>query len=144
MENEPRREIRSAIWEDHEQAAQILHDAFGSSAGHNPTWWKDLSDDDSETCVALIDGEVAGVAMCFIRRKVLHSGGIVAYIEDVAVAKEAQGLGIGRMMIEHLTDWAESKDAYKVILSCSQENVAFYEKCGFHNHEITMRKNLKS
>ncbi len=37
-----------------------------------------------------------------------------------------------------LLDYAREAWCYKVILDCSDQNVAFYEKCGFEKKEVQM------
>ena len=41
-------------------------------------------------------------------------------------------------MIEALLDHAQKASCYKVILDCSDQNVAFYKKCGFEKKEVQM------
>ncbi|KAK7858846.1 glucosamine 6-phosphate n-acetyltransferase [Quercus suber] len=43
-------------------------------------------------------------------------------------------------IIAFLTEHAHLMGCYKVILDCSLENKAFYEKCGFKQKEIQMVK----
>ena len=49
----------------------------------------------------------------------------------IVVDKNKRGLGLGFKIIKYLTDIAKEEKCYKVILNCSEENVTFYEKCGF-------------
>jgi glucosamine-phosphate N-acetyltransferase len=68
---------------------------------------------------------------------------LAAYIQDVIVDKDYRGRGIGKQLIEHLVQVCrDSQHVYKIMLTCSQENVKFYEKCGFGEHEISMRIDL--
>jgi len=41
-------------------------------------------------------------------------------------------------VLEALVEHAKAKGCYKVILDCSAENVAFYEKCGLERKEVQM------
>lgn len=41
-------------------------------------------------------------------------------------------------MVNELTALASSVGCYKVILACSQKNIAFYKKCGFDPKEVEM------
>ena len=47
--------------------------------------------------------------------------------------------GLGKMLIEKLKDLAVEKGCYKTILNCSEDNIGFYEKCGFYQKEVQMR-----
>lgn len=73
---------------------------------------------------------VAGIGSVLIEQKIIHSMGKVGHIEDVVVSKKHRGYGIGKILVNYLTDYCREKGCYKVILNCSDENVAFYEKCG--------------
>lgn len=60
-------------------------------------------------------------------------------IEDVAVSRHAGSRGVGTMLIEKLKELAIEKKCYKTILNCSEDNIGFYEKCGFYQKEVQMR-----
>ena len=85
---------------------------------------------------------VIGTGSIFIEQKFLRNGGIVGHIEDVVVDKEARTTGVGRKITNNLVDIAKANSCYKVILNCSDDNVPFYNKCGFHWSGREMRMNL--
>lgn len=134
--------VRKAVWEDQEVISAILAKAFDVKAGSNRRWWNIISDSSAFPHVVEVDGTVMGTATLYVLEKLIHSGGKVGLIEDVAVSEEARGLGLGRLLIETLSEHADVQGCYKVVLSCSEDNVAFYEKCDFYRHEVTMRKDL--
>jgi len=76
------------------------------------------------------DEVIIAIGTIFIERKIIHSFGKVGHIEDIVVSKQHRGHGIGKILINYLIDYANSKKCYKVILNCSNENIAFYKKCG--------------
>ena len=96
------------------------------------------------TYVALMSGRIAGTASIFIEPKFIHSGGVVAHIEDVAVHSGFQKHGIGRALVEHLLEECRNFKCYKVILDCSEAVIPFYEKLGFHRWERAMRLDFES
>ncbi|SCV00996.1 LAMI_0G08658g1_1 [Lachancea mirantina] len=77
-----------------------------------------------------------------IEKKIIHCGGLVGHIEDIAVSRDQQGKSLGRMMIEHLTTYAHDLGCYKVILDCSDENVGFYKRCGYLKAGVEMSHRL--
>jgi glucosamine-phosphate N-acetyltransferase len=91
------------------------------------------------TFIALRNDVVVGTVSLFVEVKFLHAGGLVGHIEDLAVHPDAQGQGIGRALMEHVKQLAIDRGCYKIILSSNEGNTAFYEKFGFHRHEIEMR-----
>lgn len=92
--------------------------------------------------VAILNGRVVGSTSMIIEPKFIHDGQNVAHIEDVVVAKEYQGKGIGEMLMRYLLDLAKENNCYKTILDCSDEVKPFYEKIGFKRHSNGMRYDL--
>ena len=89
--------------------------------------------------VVIQDGKVVGSTTLFIEPKFIHQGGKVGHIEDVVVAKNFQGSGIGEKLINFVLDYAKKNDCYKTILDCSDDVMQFYEKIGFKKHSNCMR-----
>ncbi|TIB74720.1 hypothetical protein E3Q24_00393 [Wallemia mellicola] len=83
-------------------------------------------------------GKVVGCGTVFLERKFLRGLGVVGHIEDIAVDKNQQGKSLGKKIILALTEIAQARGAYKVILDCSKENIPFYEKCGYEHKEYEM------
>ncbi len=77
------------------------------------------------------DEFVMGTASVFIQRKLSHGGKSVAFIDDVAVRQDCQGLGVGILLVESCVDYAKSVGCYKAILDCSDDNIGYYERLGF-------------
>lgn len=92
--------------------------------------------------VAVCDGHIVGTTTVFFEPMFIHGGSLVAHIHNVATRKGFEGQGIGRALIAHAVTHAQARSCYKVNLECSEQNVPFYEKCGFHRHEIAMRRDL--
>ena len=76
----------------------------------------------------------------FIEKKFIHNLSSVGHIEDIIVDSNYRGFGLGKVIINHLTNVAKNNGCYKVILNCSNKNVGFYEKCGFVKKETEMVK----
>ncbi len=78
--------------------------------------------------VAEKDNEVIGV--CSVQTLISTAeGGRVGFVEDVVVAREFRGQGIGSLMIEHLTNWAKEQKLKRIQLLADKENLpalAFY------------------
>lgn len=92
--------------------------------------------------VALVDGKVVGCASMLMERKLIHSGGKVGHIEDVAVHKEYQGQGIGKALVEYLVKEGREAGCYKLILDCNPDLISFYEQAGFRQWCVAMRIDL--
>ncbi|KAG2480628.1 MAG: GNAT family N-acetyltransferase [Thaumarchaeota archaeon] len=89
--------------------------------------------------VAVLDSKVIGSTTLLIEPKFIHKGGKVGHIEDVVIAKEYQGTGIGEKLINFVLDHAKQNQCYKTILDCTDDVKQFYEKIGFKKHSNCMR-----
>ena len=69
-------------------------------------------------------------------------GGIAGHIEDIVVHKKHRGKGYGRLILDALHDIAREKNCYKIFLACQEENIRFYEKCGFFKSGYSLTKFL--
>lgn len=89
--------------------------------------------------VAVTGSKIIGAASIIIEHKFIHRGGKVGHIEDVVVAREFQGKGIGKEIVQALLKYAQKQGCYKTILDCADELIPFYEKLGFSKHTNSMR-----
>jgi GNAT superfamily N-acetyltransferase len=92
--------------------------------------------------VAKIGNRVVGCATLHIQQKLIRDGGIAAFLEEVNVDSSFRGKGIGEKLVKHLVEEAKNRGCYKVTLSCFPERLDFYERCGFVQENITMRKSF--
>jgi GNAT superfamily N-acetyltransferase len=81
---------------------------------------------------------VVGTGAVVVERKFIHNLGLVAHIEDIAVAKNQQGKKLGLRIIQALDHMAEQVGCYKSILDCSEANEGFYVKCSFKRAGLEM------
>jgi len=84
--------------------------------------------------------QIVAVGSTFQERKFLRGLGMVGHIEDIAVDKSQQGKKLGLRIIQALVYISEARGSYKTILNCSNDNIPFYEKCGFTRKENEMAK----
>lgn len=70
---------------------------------------------DTNTDALLAAGSV------FLEHKFIRNLGICGHIEDIAVDPSTQGKGLGKIIINALTELSESLGSYKVILDCSED-----------------------
>lgn len=89
----------------------------------------------------LSDSESGPLLACgtlVLERKLIRNCGTCGHVEDVVVDASARGRGVGRVLLDALTALARQHGCYKVILDCSEDNAAFYQKCGFRRKEVQM------
>jgi glucosamine-phosphate N-acetyltransferase len=77
---------------------------------------------------------IIGTITILIEPKLIHTMGFVCHIEDVVVHKDFRGLKLCKLLINKATEIAKNNGCYKIILDCSDSNIAVYEKCGFTNN----------
>ena len=127
------------------QALDSLRTASNLSPRKARSIFDRISSDPNEAIyVAVMDAKVVGAASIIIEQKFIHGGGRAGHIEDVAVAKELQGKGIGKKVVRALLDHAERKGCYKTILDCSDDLIPFYERLGFRKYSSAMRFDHRS
>jgi ribosomal protein S18 acetylase RimI-like enzyme len=140
MESTEKVKIRKAAYDDLDQICEIYTEAFeGVTQPAVRQWWNILDNEQIHYFVAEQGGRIVGVASLVIINKLIRGGNRVGLIEDVAVSKFAGSRGIGRALIEKLKNKSVEKGCYKTILNCSEDNIGFYEKCGFYQKEVQMR-----
>lgn len=88
------------------------------------------------------DNKLLAVGTLQIDSKMIRGGSKVGRIEELVVDEAHRSRGFGRILLQHLIYHAQRVGCYKVILNCSEENVAFYERCGLKKHEAVMRIDL--
>ncbi|KAI1375494.1 acyl-CoA N-acyltransferase [Hypoxylon crocopeplum] len=84
------------------------------------------------------DGRIVGTGALVVEKKFIHGRGKCGHIEEISIAKEHQGKGLGLKMIQALDSVAVNLGCYKNILNCGLKNEPFYVKCGYHNSGIEM------
>tara|TARA_R110002051_G_C8417957_1_gene451280 strand:- start:124 stop:549 length:426 start_codon:yes stop_codon:yes gene_type:complete len=93
--------------------------------------------------VAEENDKIIGMLMLHLQHKLIRNGSRAAFIEEVIVDKDNRGKGIGEQLIKHACNSAMIQGCYKITLSCFENRVAFYERCGFNDESHSMRLNIK-
>ncbi|HKA07900.1 MAG TPA: GNAT family N-acetyltransferase [Gemmataceae bacterium] len=104
--------------------------------------WRGRNAAGVRTVVAAENDQVIATASLILEHKFLHRGGTIGHIEDVATHPDHQGKGAGSAVVRALVELARQSGCYKVILSCNDQNLAFYSKVGFRRHDNGMRIDL--
>ena len=87
--------------------------------------------------IARRDDRIVGTFALLIMDNLGHQGARSAILEDVVVAKELRGQGIGRSMVLFANHLCQAKGCYKLALSSNRNREAahrFYESLGFARH----------
>lgn len=87
-------------------------------------------------------GHVIGTAMVHLQYKLSYDCGVAAHLEDLVVDPEWRSIGIGEELVEAAIDFANENKCYKIMLTCLDRTVPYYEKLGFVKWDYGMRKSL--
>ena len=88
------------------------------------------------------NNKIVGTGTLIIENKLIHNMGLVGHIEDVVIHNNHRKLGYGKKIINELINICIQSNCYKIILNCNENNINFYENCGFTQKEIEMVKYL--
>lgn len=86
--------------------------------------------------------KIVSCATLFLEPKFIHECGITGHVEDVVVSSACRGQGLGKKIIDFLTNEAERLGCYKILLDCSDKNVGFYQKCNYTRSGAYMTRYL--
>ena len=84
--------------------------------------------------------KIIGAGTILILHKIHNNP--IGEIHDVFIDEEYRKLGLGKNIIEYLTNIGLNNfHCYKIILNCLNPNVSFYEKCDFQKVGNEMKYN---
>ena len=86
--------------------------------------------------VGFKDKKILAYGSIVIEKKI--RGGTMGHIEDIVVNPKYQNNNLGKLLIDALLNIAKENHCYKVVLQCKENNVKFYEKCGFQISGVGM------
>lgn len=96
------------------------------------------------------EGEVLGYAFCQLQEISGHSlfqDRKSLYLDDLCVDEAHRGKGLGRALLEYVTDYAQKEGCHSVTLNVWALNPGaekFYEACGFQPFKYAMERKLSS
>ena len=96
--------------------------------------------------VAEQDHGIVGSFALLVMDNLGHLGSPSGIVEDVVVAPDRQGHGIGQAMMRFALERAYEKRCYKLMLSSNAKRArahAFYESLGYERHGYSFRVDLE-
>lgn len=110
-----------------------------------PIWERMKSYPDYRIYTACIGERIVGTFALLIMDNLGHLGTPSAIVEDVVVAAEFRGRGIGRGMMDFAMRTARTRGCYKLVLSSNlrrERAHRFYDSLGFERHGHSFRIDL--
>jgi len=121
---------------------QVISDFYPNKKSEEIIWESFINQKDVYSFVALdndadnFDRQLVGFGSLHLSRKV--RGGVIGFIEDIAVLENYRSKGIGKLILKKLITKAKEESCYKLVLECREENSAFYQKIGFKKSGFSM------
>ena len=136
--------IREVIQGDMDAVIELLQSIseFKPSKSNNvPIWNSFCKQTNVHSLVAVIDGRIVGYGSIVIETKI--RGGKMGHIEDIVSHSLFRKKGIAKAVVDALFEVAKVNGCYKVVLQCKENNVEFYEKCGYEVSGTAMQLFLR-
>ena len=127
--------LRDMNWQDVPALAALEREVFASDAWSQQTWWTEHAGR-PRRCYVVGERDGAVVGYAGVDRR-----GEVADVMTIAVALDAQGQGLGSLLMDWLLDAARRGGAEHLMLEVRADNVAaqrLYTKMGFEM--LTVRR----
>jgi ribosomal-protein-alanine N-acetyltransferase len=120
-------------WWHIDDVLPLEQDLFVDDRWSARTYWSELAQlDTRHYLVAVVDDVVVGYAgLCDYPDE--------AFVQTIAVARRAQGRGLGARLLQALLDEAERRGQHRVLLEVRADNdraIALYERFGFHRSGV--------
>ncbi len=127
--------LRRMRWWDVEAVLEIDRDVFGATSWTAELFWGELAQRSRTYLVVEDDDVVVGYAGLLVN-------GPEADVQTIGVAREAQGRGIGRMLLTALVDGARDAGATALLLEVRADNasaIGLYTAFGFERIGVRRR-----
>jgi ribosomal protein S18 acetylase RimI-like enzyme len=124
---------RSIKTDDYEAVQTFLADNGWAARVSDVERFRAMLDGADRTVVALDEGRVVGFA------RALCDGVSNGYISMVAVAEDLRRQGIGRHLVEHLTQ-EDIRGSITWVLRAGRDSRGFWERLGFAASDIAMER----
>lgn len=113
-----------------EEVTITLEHFTESGFGNHPVWWAFVAESVSlHSGEGLREGQILGCALYYIRFSTWK--GQRMYLEDIIVAKDQRGRGIGKMLFDKLIEETKERKLYGMVwqvLDWNESAINFYKK----------------
>ena len=137
--------LRLAAPLTHGTASWLAPEAVAAAARN---WVEGSIDAIGEHAAVLVAEDSHGVCLGFasVARKRHFSGEARAYVGELAVAADAEGKGIGRMLMQAVETWAVERGYRCITLETGAANErarGFYQRLGYQEESVTLTRVLR-
>ena len=111
-----------------------------SSRNKEDCWNRFISNPSSNSVVGIYKNKIVAYGSIIVENKI--RGELDGHIEDIVVDENMRGRNFGVGLINKLVKIAKDKDCYRITLFCKKSLINFYNKNGFNEDYIAMKKFL--
>ena len=134
--------IRKIKISDNSKIFELLNQLSNSTKIDILEFEKIINSNNKIIYVFEINNDIAATATLLIDTKLIRGGSKIGYIEEVVTDAKYRGNGISKKLLQHIIEDAKKIGCYKIVLTCDDELINFYEKIGFNIKKNTMIKYL--
>jgi GNAT superfamily N-acetyltransferase len=129
--------VRDAVTDDAEALARLCTQlGYPADPGAMPERLAKLAaDPNARAVVAVVEGNVAGLATVHLRHTMNHEAPI-AQLTLLVVDEQQRTRGVGRALVGAAEQWARSRGAKRIVVTTALQRVdahAFYEKLQYRH-----------
>ncbi len=121
---------------------QVISNFYPNQKTEKIIWESFINQKDVFSFIALdhnaedFDNKLVGFGSLHLSRKV--RGGVIGFIEDIAILEKYRGKGVGKLILKNLIRKAKEESCYKLVLECKEDKSGFYQKIGFQKSGYSM------
>jgi len=93
--------------------------------------------------VILIEDKIIGTGTLIIEPKLTYNISHMGHIENILVDEEYRCKGIGKSIINYLSNYAKEYGCYRIDLTCEEKLEDFYKNLGFEIKQLGMTMLIK-
>ena len=134
--------IRKVKISDYSKIFELLNQLSKSTTIDILEFEKIINSNNKIIYIFEINNDIAATATLLIDTKLIRGGSKIGYIEEGVTDAKYRGNGISKKLLQHIIEDAKKIGCYKIVLTCDDELINFYEKIGFNIKKNTMIKYL--
>ena len=86
--------------------------------------------------------KIIGSILCSIEPKFIRNLGLVCHFEDIVIDETYRNKKLGGVLINIGEEFAKIAGCYRIVLTCQDKVIGFYEKMGYYKKSNGMTKYL--